>query len=167
MTTSNPAEQRGDTPTPAHREFARDFDLSVQDAMVVDLKHSGLSFQQIGHRLDISKAAAFRGYERAIRRVPARAVNEYREDMYARIALAREAVMDVLTARHVTVSNGIVVHTEGKPLEDDGFVLQAVDRLLKLDDQEAKLRGAYPKTEVNLSGSVRYEVVGLAGEDLT
>jgi hypothetical protein len=167
MTTSGAADQRGEQPTPAQREFAKDFDLSVQDAMIVDLKHTGLTYQQIGNRLQISRAAAFRGYERAIRRVPARAVNEYREEMYARIGAAREAVMDVLNARHVTVSNGVIVRDDEGPLEDDGVVLAAVDRLLKLDDQEAKLRGAYPKTEVNLTGAVRYEVVGLAGEELT
>lgn len=42
----------------------------------------------------------------------------------------------VLESRHITVSNGRVIinpDTE-QPMEDDGFVLQAIDRLVKIED---------------------------------
>jgi hypothetical protein len=137
------------------------------DLDVWELKQQGLSFQAIADHLGMSKAAAYRAHERAVSNLPPQGVDAYRAAMYARIATAREAVMDVLNARHITVSNGQIIREDGRPIEDDAPVLAAVDRLLKLDDQEAKLRGAYPKTEVNVTGNVRYEVVGLAGEDLT
>lgn len=42
----------------------------------------------------------------------------------------------VLEARHITVSNGrVIIHPDTQePMEDDGPVLQAVDRLIRIED---------------------------------
>lgn len=143
------------TPTPTDSDAS----CAQYDLDVWTLKRQGLSFQAVADRLGMSKAAAFRAFERAQHNLPPQGVDGYRAEMYARINAAREAVMDVLNARHITINNGVIIREDGTPVLDDAPVLAAVDRLVKLDDQEAKLRGAYPKTEVNLSGALRYEVV--------
>ena len=82
----------------------------------------------------------------------------------ARLAKQREAVLAVLSANHLLVNAGEVVTDyirgdDGQPLEfegarirvplrDQGPVLAAVDRLLKIDESERKLLGLDKPTKV-------------------
>ncbi|MFL1903093.1 hypothetical protein ACJWDR_28910 [Streptomyces tauricus] len=85
-------------------------------------------------------------------------------------------VRKVLDAEHITVSNGKVIidpRTE-QPLADDSPILQAADRLVKIEDarrrnaeRRARLLGLDAEQKVSVSGSVRYEVVGVDTSDLT
>lgn len=86
------------------------------------------------------------------------------------------AVHEVLAREHITVSNGKVICLPGDdtPLPDDAPVLQAVDRLLKIEESRRrngesrrKLLGLDAEKKINLSGGVKYEVVGVSTEDLT
>lgn len=141
---------------------------------IVELRDQGLSFREIAAEVNRAVDTTWRHYQNAMREIPAAAVAAHAETMAARrdeqlrrIDLERESVMEVLTAFHVTVSQGRVVNLDsGDPVADTAPVLAAVDRLVKLDDQEAKLLGLYAKTEVNVSGGVKYEVVGVPVEDL-
>jgi hypothetical protein len=148
-----------------------------REAVIVRLKREGLTFDEIGQRFGVSKQVVHRQFHRAIRRGLTVQVDAYRDEQLARIEAAREVVMDVLHARHVVVSNGHVVSeitgqdAEGKPiygepLVDDGPVLAAVDRLVKLDDQEARLLGLYAAAKVETDTTLRYEVVGVDPGDV-
>ena len=152
--------------------------LAEQDAKVIALKRADLSFAEIAARLGISKASAHRAFHRALQRIVEPEVLAYRAEQLARIALEREEAMDIMGGRHIVVSNGHIVSEiigrndegdpiYGDPLTDPGPTLAAIDRLIKLDDQEAKLLGMYAETRVNLSGGVRYEVVGIDASDLS
>ena len=62
-------------------------------------------------------------------------VDEYRALELARLEAALErlhnmedSVRTVMARKHVTVNNGRVIYVGDEPLEDDTFVLQAVDR---------------------------------------
>jgi hypothetical protein len=44
----------------------------------------------------------------------------------------------VLDRHHITVNNGRVINVDGQPLQDDGPVLAAIDRLLKIEDARRK-----------------------------
>jgi hypothetical protein len=44
----------------------------------------------------------------------------------------------VLDRHHITVNNGRVISVDGQPLQDDGPVLAAIDRLLKIEDARRK-----------------------------
>lgn len=124
-----------------HSKPLTDLARAELDAQVVELKRQDLTFAEIAQVLGISKTSAFRGFHRALPRIAEPAANAYRAEHLARLELAREAVMEVLTNKHVTVSNGVVVRVGGKALADDGPILAAIDRLLRIDEREAKLLG--------------------------
>jgi transcriptional regulator of met regulon len=93
-----------------------------------------------------------------------------------RLEELERTVRRVLDAEHITVSNGNVITDPrtGQPLADDDPLLRAADRLIKIEDarrrnaeRRAKLLGLDAEQKVSVSGSVRYEVVGVNPEDLT
>lgn len=141
---------------------------------VVELRDQDLGFREIAAELGIAVSTAWKLYQRAMRLIPAAAVAAHAEraaqrleEQLARIDMEREEVMSILTGRHVMVSNGQVVREDGEPVLDDALALAAIDRLIKLDAQEADLLGLKAEKRVNLTGGVRYEVVGVAASDLT
>lgn len=153
-------------------------DMAERDQKIVALKRQGHSFQQIADELGISKSGAILGFQRVKKRVEAATDEdyaEYRDEQLERIATLREVVADVIGARHVTISNGHVIHEiigrnddgtpkYGAPYDDHGPVLAAVDRMVKLDNQEANLLGLYPKQAVSISretSEVDAAVIGL------
>lgn len=72
-----------------------------------------------------------------------------------------------LQARHILVSNGRIVRDDDDmPLEDDRFVLECVDRILKIKDTRAKLLGinAPTRAEVISIDSVEAEIMRLEAE---
>jgi len=142
-------------------------------ARIVELRDEGLTFREIAAEVNRDVHTTWNHYQKAMRDIPAPMVAAHaeqvanrREEQLRRIDMEREAVLEVLAARHVTVSNGKVMYEEDRPILDDAPVLAAVDRLIKLDDQEAKLLGLNAKSEVNVSGGVKYEIVGVPVEDL-
>lgn len=149
-----------------HSKPADDLARAEQDAQIVELKRQDLTFQQIAERLGISRAAAHRGFHRALPRITGPAADAYRAEHLARLELARSVVLDILAAKHLTVSQGVVVRVDGQPLEDDAPTLAAVDRLVKLDEREAKLLGLDAKTELDHTGTVTIEFIGVDPNDL-
>lgn len=138
---------------------------------IVKLRNDGLTFRQIAAEVHRSLDVVWNHYQKAMRDIPAAAVAAHaeqvaarREEQLRRIDLEREAVMEVLakSKRTVITPSGKVI----PDVEDDQALLAAVDRLVKLDDQEAKLLGLNAKTEVNVSGGVSYQLVGVDPADL-
>jgi hypothetical protein len=161
-----------------HSQPATDLARAELDNQVLALKRQDLSFDEIGKHLGISKATAHRAFHRALPRIVEPEATAYRSEHLARLAMAREVVMEIIGTRHVVISNGhivseiIGVYEDGKPIygepyEDDGVTLAALDRLVKIDEREARLLGIDAEQKVNLSGGIRYEVVGVDGGDLT
>lgn len=130
-------------------------------AIVFDLKLDGHSFRDIeaitaapggptdGVRIPWSTARDL-VREEAERRVDPR-VDEYRALELARLEAAlerlhhmEESVQRVMARKHITVNNGRVIRIlnedsgEEEPVEDDTFVLQAVDRLNRIEESRRK-----------------------------
>jgi len=151
--------------------------------VVVQLRDEGLTFREIGERLGINRQRAHELHKRALRDRPILAASAQRDHERKNAQLAqideqrreaeasREAVLEVLyrDGRVVITQSGKVI--EG--VQDDPTLLAAVDRLvrldellLKLNDHEAKLLGLYAKAELNVSGGVTDEILGIPTEDL-
>lgn len=149
----------------------------------MQLRDEHLTFREIGLELGISTQRAHQLHKHAMRERPVLAESAQRDHERKNAQLAqideqrreaeasREAVLEVLyrDGRVVVTQSGKVI--EG--VQDDPTLLSAVDRLvrldellLKLNDHEAKLLGLYAKTELNVSGGVTYEVLGIPTEDL-
>lgn len=155
--------------------------LSVAEkrAAVVAAVREGKTFRHIAAELGISKSYAHDLFQAALELVPAENVQAYREQQLADLALARQVAREILGRHHVSISNGHVVSeitgqdeetgkpVYGDPYEDSGPELAALDRLVKIGQREAEILGSDAEKKVNMSGAVKYEVVGLAGDELT
>jgi len=138
---------------------------------IVELRDEGLSFRDIGAEVNRDVATVWHHYQKAMRDIPAPMVAAHAEqvahrraEQLRRIDLEREAVMEVLTktGRTVVTASGKVI----EDVEDDATILAAVDRLVKLDAQEADLLGLKAKIEVDHSGDVTYRFIGASPDEL-
>ncbi len=140
------------------------------------MRIAGADWQQIADQFGYaSRGAACKDVTRALE---ARLIEQHtsvemlRQTELIRLdALTREA-WAVMKRRHVTVSAGQVVmvvdertHTE-TPLVDDKPTLDAIDRLLKIQDRRAKLLGldAPKKVEVITIDAIDAEIARLTAE---
>jgi hypothetical protein len=143
---------------------------TVRRAQAIQLRIEGKTLDQIAVALgyksrgavsqDISRALAAQITEPA---AELRSIEAARLDAaWQRLDDARERVMDVLTRKHITVSNGKVITLPGAddkpvPLEDDGPILAAVGRLLDIErsrlqimERRAKLFGLDAPAKVSV-----------------
>jgi len=61
-------------------------------------------------------------------------VAERLEAALARLDNLEQAALEVLEREHITVNNGRIIVLNDQPLPDDGPVLAAIDRLVKIED---------------------------------
>ncbi len=161
-------EQPGDTqPRSGKGQFLRTPESAKRDAAAADLRADGRSFQQIADELGFAdKGEAHHAVQRALRAIVQEPAERLRTLELARLDSMYEAAMGVLERQHVTVSHGKIVYAGKEPLIDDGPVLQAIDRLLKIQERRARLLGLDAATKTQISGGVRYELVGIDPEQL-
>jgi len=129
----------------------RDVTTMERDHKAYDLFRRGLSYRQIAAQLEYkSHSAAFDAVRRAAKDNASDPLEqaEARQAFYDRLQDYRRGAQRVLNAKHfVTSQSGKLVYgpdPDGKPLLDDEPVLRALDRLMKIDDMELRLRDLYP-----------------------
>lgn len=124
-------------------------------AIVFDLTLQGLTARRIdeltqdpngptgGHRISTTTVKEMI-HQEAARRVDPK-VDQWRAVQVVRLeaALARldgleAAAIKVLEREHITVNNGHIITLDGSPLPDDGPVLAAIDRLIKVEDARVR-----------------------------
>jgi DNA-binding CsgD family transcriptional regulator len=135
-------------------------------ATAAALRSRGKTYRQIAADMGIDVKEAF-GYVKAamadVVRESAEAAIEFELD---RLDMAHRKAVEVLARKHITVSNGRVVELDGQPLQDDGPVLAAIDRIVKVSESRRKLLGLDQPAKTQISGGVTYEVVGIDPESL-
>lgn len=131
---------------------------------------NGWMYKEIAAAMDITVGPAHESVQRGLRasREIAQATAEQARAMHrARLERATEVVMEVMERDHVTVSHGkVITGADGKPLLDDAPKLAAAGKTKELSESLRKLDGLDQPTKVEHTGGVRYEVIGIAPEDL-
>ena len=171
--TADPALQ-GKTRDGAGR-FARTIDAARRDAAAAEYlaDHPGTSYRQLADLFGYyDKGQAWRALQAVKAEVVRPAVekliqaeSEQLDDLYV-------MAMEVIEANHVVVSHGKVITMrdpesgEEKPLKDSGPKLAAIQTALRVRESYRKLHGLDQPAQVAVSGSVKYEVVGVDPADL-
>lgn len=145
---------KGDPPShqPSHRAH-----VAQRRARAVELKNRGLTWQQVADQLAgaypeyldgggaPSAAFACVDVSRALKQANkelAMGLEEYREAARLRLDGLRRQVFAVLARPHYVLHAGQIVNgPDGQPMKDDGPVLAAVDRLLRIEERQAKIDG--------------------------
>lgn len=161
---------------PHSGRFVRTMETVRRDAAVAEhlAEHPQTSYEELAqlfgfcHRKD-----AYNAVLRAKADVARPAVTKLIGDESRELdALYTEAVA-ILQRNHVTVSHGKVITwrnpetQQEEPLLDDGPKLQAIQVALRVRESYRKLHGLDQPAKAEVSGGVKYEVVGIAPEDLT
>lgn len=156
--------------TRGHRgRFERSLETATRDAEAARLRTRGLTYRQIAAELNM--AGPGKAHE-AVRRVLAETTQEAADDLrmveLERLDLMYQAALKVLETEHLTISHGRVIYRDdnGLPLADDGPVLVAIDRMLKIQERRAKLLGldAPTKANVTVSDAITTEIERLAAQ---
>lgn len=164
------------TNTPKLTRQQREALMAERRAEMWRMRVDGWSQQQIADHYGVTQSAVSLQLSKAYKERPAAAIDEYRTIELDKLDQAERAVLAVLRRRHVTVSQGRVVTLtdpdtgEPAPLLDDGPVLNAVDRLVALSRQRARLLGLEAPTRSivearNLTEEIAQLVSTLTSED--
>lgn len=140
---------KGDPPNqqPSHRAM-----VAQRRAKAIELKNRGLSWQQVAEQVPYldsegNPSAAFACVDvtRALKQANkelSMGLEEYREAARMRLDGLRRQVFAVLARPHYVLHQGqFVVDENGDKVRDDGPILAAVDRLLRIEERQAKIDG--------------------------
>jgi hypothetical protein len=153
--------------------FTRRLASVRRDAQAAELRDAGHTYTQIANELGYyDRKEAWRGVRRAIADVARPAVTHLIGAESAELDLLYAEACAILQRNHITVSHGKIVTwrnpetQEEEPLPDDGPKLAAITTALRVRESYRRLHGLDSDTKVSLSGSVKYEVVGVDPADL-
>lgn len=140
-----------------------------RDAEAARLKAQGMTLKEIATRLNMDgeehRAAA--AIKRALGTMARFASDEIRLMELRSLDELEWVAWKTLQSRHVVISQGKIVRDDnGDPLDDDRFVLEVLDRILKVKERRAKLWGldAPTRSEVITIDSIEAEVAKLEQE---
>lgn len=146
--------------------YIRELATAERDAEAARLRSRGMSYRAIATDLGVEVAAAHAAVQRALAAVVAEPAADVRALELDRLDAMYAAVLGVLERKHITVNNGKVIQLpdeDGKltPLEDDAPILQAVDRLLKIQARRAALLGLDAPVKAETGVTLNYVIQGV------
>lgn len=134
----------------------------------VRLKAVGLSLSEITDRLNYrTEREAVDGIKLALGEMATFARDELRLMELRSLDELEWVAWKTLQNQHVVVSQGRVVRADdGSAYEDDRFILEVVDRIIKIKDRRAKLWGldAPVRSEVITMSNIEDEITKLEAE---
>lgn len=175
MNTGNEPPPVPDEPSPgpprdSRGNFIATIDHDERAARAARLKADNpkMTYQQIADAVGYSnKGDAWRAIDKCRQAVLQSAGAELIASEAALLDDQFVAAMEVLDRDHVVVSHGkVVTGTDGKPLLDDGPKLAALREMRAIRESYRRLFGVDAAAKVDVTGSVKYEVVGVNPEDL-
>jgi hypothetical protein len=148
--------------------------------MVTDGESWDTIVEELGYK---NRAVAYNDFRRAKTAAGAELrenVTAYRDRELAALDALEATAVQVLNRYHVTISGGkivrdgqpiidvesgeaVIAEDAGEPLEDDGPVLAAIDRLLKISESRRKLLGLDSPVKLEATGTIRYLIEGPDG----
>lgn len=137
-------------------------EIARRQARVLEMREQGMTLREIAAELGVSHGLVYKDMERALAAIPVKSVEDYREKQRVELDQLRTVVLDVINRRHITVSTQtgrIARDSDGNEVLDDAPLLAAVDRLMKINEREAKLFGMDAKPEVQITGNLHYHVI--------
>lgn len=168
--------------------YTRSVETAQRDAVIAEMRSKRMTYQQIADELGISDSTAHEAYQRVLDRTIEEPAANARKRELEDLDAAQRAVLEVLERQHITVSHGRVVRrlidferdASGEPVldekgnrvgiyedvTDDGPILQAVDRLIKIGESRRKLLGLDAAQKLDVSGALVYRVEGVPDDDL-
>lgn len=138
---------------------------TARDAEALSYRARGWTYVRIATEMGFAGESGARA---AVERALGNGVRDSNEAakslLIADLNAAKQAVWAVLEANHLVISDGRVVSLDGAPIPDDEPVLRAVDRLVKINQELAKIYGAYApaKHEVRTIGEIDARLLDLA-----
>lgn len=142
--------------------------IAQRRARVLAMRLEHRPYYEIAAALGITEAVAEKDYQRA-RDAAQAELGEARDATVAvetvKLDAVEQAVWEVLRRKHITVQHGKIIRDEdGNVIEDDAPVLQAADRLIRIAERRARLRGLDAPTKVEVDDARRAEIEAYAAE---
>lgn len=140
-----------------------------RDAAAARLKAQGKTYRQIAAEMGLqSHGIAWRAVQRCYAEVRKEAATELIAVESAELDRLYAHALELLEQDHQWVSQGKAVTAEdGSPLYDASPKIAAINALVKIRESFRKLHGLDQPGKQEISGGVKYEVVGVNPEDLT
>lgn len=146
--------------------FTRSPDTVARDAEAARLRSRGWTYQRIADDFAVTRSAAFQMVQRVMEETLKEPAEQVRQFELERLDDLEAAVRDSLERRHYVVSGGKIVFDGAEKLEDDGYLLSATDRLLKIYESRRRLLGLDAAQKLAVTGGVTYQLVGVDPDEV-
>lgn len=146
--------------------FTRSPDTVARDAEAARLRSRGWTYQRIADYFAVTRSAAFQMVQRVMEETLKEPAEQVRQFELERLDDLEASVRDSLERRHYVVSGGKIVFDGAEKLEDDGYLLAATDRLLKIYESRRRLLGLDAAQKLAVTGGVTYQLVGVDPDDV-
>ncbi|MEU6397865.1 hypothetical protein ABZ867_12895 [Streptomyces cinnamoneus] len=152
-----------------NNRFEYTLSAAERDAKAAELRAEGWSYRAIADELGYyDRSHVWRQLQLAKKRVLKEPVENLISVEMQQLDALYVAALEILEKEHVAISQGKVMKDDdGNPILDDGPRLAAIREMRMLRESFRKLYGLDAEKKVNISGGVRYEIVGIDSEDLT
>ncbi len=147
-----------------------------RDREAARLKALGHSLHDIAAYLQLTNAdngepdplRASAAIRRGLANVHQFTVDEKRHEQLHALELMKRHLWEQMDHPHVMVQQGRVILQDGVPMEDRRFVLETMDRLMRLEEQIAKLIGTNATTRLSVEadqiGGEIVQLISMMGE---
>jgi hypothetical protein len=158
-----------DQPRDGNHKFEYTLSAAERDAKAAELRAQGWTYPDIAKELGYyDRSHVWRQLQLAKKRVLKEPVENLISVEMQQLDALYVAALEILEKEHVAISQGKVMKDDaGNPILDDGPRLAAIREMRMLRESFRKLYGLDAEKKVNISGGVRYEVVGIDPADLT